>query len=263
MSVSLTTTAAPLSSTVEASSVFPTTSATAADTAEQKTIRRKMTKKKMKKVLKDPAAPKRPMTSFFLFGEEERPRVMAELGNISVGEVAKELGRRWAVSDKDRKGRYETIHMEAKARYEEEIKNYQPSQEFLKKKSEQASEGMAEYFSFLKENWPNVVMEHKVMEEKEAQEMVWQIVRSKEKGLKTKKRNISKPKITAETKITAKPKTPVSAILIFQKEITEKLVEMAGVTLSNAEVLGMVTERWKTLDQDLKMEYEKRVEGEV
>ena len=45
-----------------------------------------MTKKKMTKVLKDPAAPKRPMSSFFLFSEEERPRAMAELGNISVGE---------------------------------------------------------------------------------------------------------------------------------------------------------------------------------
>ena len=51
-----------------------------------------MTKRKMtKKMLKDPAAPKRPMSSFFLFGKEERPRVMAELGNISVGEVGKEL----------------------------------------------------------------------------------------------------------------------------------------------------------------------------
>ena len=27
--------------------------------------------------------------------------------------------------DRDRKGRYETIHMEAKARYEEEMKSYQ------------------------------------------------------------------------------------------------------------------------------------------
>ena len=30
----------------------------------------------------------------------------------------------WAVLDEDRKGRYKTIHMEAKARYEEEMKSY-------------------------------------------------------------------------------------------------------------------------------------------
>ena len=80
------------------------------------------------------------MSSFFLFGEEERPRVREKLGNISVG---KELGRRRAVLDKDRKGRYKTIHMEAKARYEEEMKSYQPSQQFLEKKTEQASNGIA------------------------------------------------------------------------------------------------------------------------
>ena len=99
---------------------------------------------------------------------------------------------------------------------------------------------MADYFSFLKENWTTVVVEHKVMEEKEVQEIVWQMW-SKEKGLKTKKRKICKPKATAEPKI-------------FQKEMTEKLEEMAGLTLSITEVLGMVAERRKTLDQDLKME---------
>jgi hypothetical protein len=34
----------------------------------------------------------------------------------------------------------------------EEMKNYQPSHQFLEKKAEQASEGMAEYVSFLKKN---------------------------------------------------------------------------------------------------------------
>ena len=55
---------------------------------------------------------------------------------------------------------------------------------------------------------------------------------SKKKGIKTKKRKLSKPKSPAE------PKTPVSAFLIFQKEM--KLVEMAGVTLSSTEMLGKV-----------------------
>ena len=82
MSVNSTSTEAHLSFTAESSSVSPTTSSSAV-TEKQKIIKR-ITKKKM---LKDPAAPKRPMSSFFLFGEEERPRVMAELGNISVEEV--------------------------------------------------------------------------------------------------------------------------------------------------------------------------------
>jgi hypothetical protein len=68
-----------------------------------------------------------------------------------------------------------------------------------------------------------------------------------------------KPLIQIMMMITAELKTPESVFLIFQKEMTEKLVEMAGVRLSNTEMLGMVAERWKTLDQYLKMEYEKRV----
>ena len=32
---------------------------------------------------------------------------------------------------------------------------------------------------------------------------------------------------------------------------------MAGVKLSNTKVLGILAEMWKTLDQDLKMKYEK------
>ena len=62
---------------------------------------------------------------------------MSELGNISVGEVGKEMGRRWAELDKDKKGKYETIQAKAKVKYEEEMKNYQPSKEFLEMKAEQ------------------------------------------------------------------------------------------------------------------------------
>ena len=134
----------------------------------------KISKKKVAKTLKDPSAPKRPLSSFLLFAGEERPRVVAELGNISVGEVGKELGRRWALLDKDSKGKYETAHMEDKARYEQEKENYQQSNEFLEKKAgmvrktqEEAESGdMVEDFSFLQENWRKVVEDHKEMEAK-------------------------------------------------------------------------------------------------
>ena len=54
-----------------------------------------------------------------------------------------------------------------------------------------------------------LVVEHKFMEEKEVQEMAWQMW-SKEKGMKTKMRKVSKPKITANPKITTEPEIPVS-----------------------------------------------------
>ena len=55
-----------------------------------KTTKRKAPKKK---TLKDPSAPKRPQTSFlFISAGEERLKVMmAEMGNISVVKVVKEM----------------------------------------------------------------------------------------------------------------------------------------------------------------------------
>ena len=87
--------------------------------------------------LKDPSAPKRPQTSFLHFSGEERPKVIAELGNISVGQVSKEIGRRWAELDKDKIEKYEVASAKGKARYLNDMKNYQPSKQFLEKKAEQ------------------------------------------------------------------------------------------------------------------------------
>ena len=44
---------------------------------------------------KDPLAPKKPLSAFLEFSIEERPKVVAEMGQISFGEVGKELGSRW------------------------------------------------------------------------------------------------------------------------------------------------------------------------
>ena len=42
------------------------------------------------KALKDPAAPKRPLSPNLVFAGEERKRVVAEMGNMAVGDVGKE-----------------------------------------------------------------------------------------------------------------------------------------------------------------------------
>ena len=106
------------------------------------------------------------------------------------------------------KGKYETVHRKAKVRYEKDVmKNYQPSQEFLEKKSKQTieAEGMVKYLSSLKEMSKNVVVE------KEVQEMVGQMW-SMEKGVKTKKRKLNKPQGTSRTD------TSLSPFLIFKKK---------------------------------------------
>ena len=64
-------------------------------------------KKRKKKKKKDPLAPKLPLSSFMEFGKEERPRILVDLGSVSLSEVGKELGRRWRELGKEQKKVYE------------------------------------------------------------------------------------------------------------------------------------------------------------
>jgi len=184
--------------------------------------------------------------------------VVAELGNISVGEVGRELGRRWALLDQDSKGKYETAHMEDKTRYEQEKENYQPSKEFLEKKADLArkSQGVAEsgdmveYFSFLEENWRKVVEDHQEMEVKEVQEVIWQMWSK----MKTKQKKVKKVRDPAE------PRKPLTAFFLYQRQMRQELMKTGSMEMSKKEVMGMVGERWRNLDQDLRREYEQQAE---
>ncbi|KAL3314355.1 High mobility group [Cichlidogyrus casuarinus] len=79
-------------------------------------------KKGKQKKEKDPNAPKRAMPAFFLFSNDERPKVKGEHPDWAVSEVAKELGERWKVCKN--KAKYEQQAAQEKARYEKEMKNY-------------------------------------------------------------------------------------------------------------------------------------------
>jgi hypothetical protein len=81
---------------------------------------------------------------------------------------------------------------------------------------------MVKYLSSLKEKWTNVVVE------KVVQEMVGQTW-NKEKGMKTKKRKLNQPKAPAEL---------IHPCLPSQSS-RRKLMEMAGVKLSNSKVLEL------------------------
>jgi high mobility group protein B1 len=81
-------------------------------------------KGKKRKRAKDPNAPKRALSAFFWFCNDERPKVKVILPDSSVGEVAKELGRRWQDVDPQVKSKYEALAAKDKARYEKEIKAY-------------------------------------------------------------------------------------------------------------------------------------------
>jgi len=81
--------------------------------------------KKGKKNKKDPNAPKRALSAFFCFCNEERAKVKAKNPGLSVGEIAKELGKRWEVCPN--KSKFEEIAGKDKQRYEREMAAYKKS----------------------------------------------------------------------------------------------------------------------------------------
>lgn len=85
---------------------------------------------KKRKQIKDPNAPKRPLTAFFLFINDERSKVKQANPEYTVGEVSKELGRRWAAADPSIKGKYEEMADKQKARYEREMTEYKKKGKF-------------------------------------------------------------------------------------------------------------------------------------
>jgi len=83
---------------------------------------------KKKKRKKDPNAPKRPQTAFFLFSGEHREEAKASLPDgARVGDVAKRLGEMWAECDDDEKKVFQDQAEINKAQYEKDMQRYNAS----------------------------------------------------------------------------------------------------------------------------------------
>ena len=83
--------------------------------------------KTKKKAKKDPNAPKKAATSFFIFSSEMRPKLKAENPDIKFGELGKKLGELFRNLSPEEKERYEQKASEDKARFKKEMEEYKRS----------------------------------------------------------------------------------------------------------------------------------------
>ncbi|XP_068614254.1 high mobility group protein B1-like [Brachionichthys hirsutus] len=74
-----------------------------------------------KKRFKDPNAPKRPPSAFFLFCADFRPKVKGECPGLTIGDTAKKLGEMWNGSSAENKQPYEKKAAKLKEKYDKDI----------------------------------------------------------------------------------------------------------------------------------------------
>lgn len=79
---------------------------------------------KRKKKKKDPNAPKRPQSAFFLFCADFRAPLKAENPSFSVGEIAKALGKKWSETKPDVKRKYTKQGEVEKEKYNKLMEQY-------------------------------------------------------------------------------------------------------------------------------------------
>lgn len=73
---------------------------------------------------KDPNAPKWPLSSYFIFTQQERQKIKVDYPTITLIELGRELGRRWANIDPTLKAKYQNQADKARLKYEKEMVAY-------------------------------------------------------------------------------------------------------------------------------------------
>ena len=103
---------------------------------------------------KDPNAPKRPQSSYFLYCNERRVTLKKEKPELSMCEMTKELTKEWkALTEKQRK-KYDDMQVKDKERYEKEMQSYnkggdaKPAKKAAAKDDDAPKKGGNGYFVF-------------------------------------------------------------------------------------------------------------------
>jgi len=78
---------------------------------------------------KDPNAPKRGLSAYMFFANDQRETVREENPGISFGQVGKVLGDKWKALDEKGRQPYEKKAAADKKRYEDEKAKYQAGEE--------------------------------------------------------------------------------------------------------------------------------------
>mmetsp|Transcript_1151 Transcript_1151/g.2125 ORF Transcript_1151/g.2125 Transcript_1151/m.2125 type:complete len:315 (-) Transcript_1151:53-997(-) len=85
-------------------------------------------RRRNKKSIKDPAAPKRASGAYVFFTNEQRPLLTREYPGITFVEMGRVMGERWRALDAHEKQRFEDMAAEDKVRFKLQMQEYTASQ---------------------------------------------------------------------------------------------------------------------------------------
>ncbi|KAL1845746.1 Non-histone chromosomal protein 6 [Diaporthe australafricana] len=94
-----------------------------------KAAAKKNTGKGARRAKKDPNAPKRGLSAYMFFANEQRENVREENPGITFGQVGKLLGERWKALNEKQRAPYEAKAATDKKRYEDEKQAYNAEEE--------------------------------------------------------------------------------------------------------------------------------------
>ena len=94
---------------------------------EVKDLKKLIPKGSKNKKVKDPNAPKRATTAYFIFMADVRDKVKEENPNLKSNELSKIMGQMWRDMDSSDKKKYEDLAEKDKERYKEEMESYSSS----------------------------------------------------------------------------------------------------------------------------------------
>jgi len=99
----------------------------------QEEIKQKIDTVKEEKKLKDPNAPKKWKSAYMFFALKNRATIKEETGLSGLGEISKEIAKRWKELEDEEKAEYVEMETNDKERYKDEMSNYErPSIEQLR-----------------------------------------------------------------------------------------------------------------------------------
>jgi len=214
--------------------------------------------------------------AYHMFAKLERSKIKFDLGNLSDGEVVKEIARRWSHLDEEDKFNFHLESMKTKeilvnnkeANESKKVSSSNVSKEVGKESKPEnknnkktavilenepspttETDKVTKYFAFLFSNWVQICHSNPDSSPKDIQDMLWNHWKiTNKQTLDHSSRKPNKTKAVSDSSLTKKAN---SAFLLFAKSHRAEVTKRKP-SLSHKEVMEVLAKLWNEMDEKSK-----------